>query len=96
MTTPSDPAAVMSIRKITANITTFSAPFSRFGLFKIGGRGTLGMPFRLFPPSPLYQLIAPSPPTEQHLRHLLPCRPDPGCARDHRLLPDLLYHRPGL
>jgi len=31
----------MSIRHITPNITTFSVPFSRLGLIKFGGRGTL-------------------------------------------------------
>lgn len=39
---PGDPSKVMVIRKVTPEITTFSVPFSRFGLFKIGGRGTLG------------------------------------------------------
>lgn len=38
---PSDPAKVMVIRDVTPNITTLSVPFSRFGLIKIGGRGTL-------------------------------------------------------
>ncbi|KFY62669.1 hypothetical protein V496_04449 [Pseudogymnoascus sp. VKM F-4515 (FW-2607)] len=38
---PSNPSAVMVIRDITPNITTLSAPFSRFGLFRIGGRGTI-------------------------------------------------------
>ena len=38
---PSDPAKVMVIRDVTPNITTFSTPFLRFGLLKIGGRGTL-------------------------------------------------------
>ncbi len=39
---PSNPSAVMVIRDITPNITTLSVPFSRFGLFRIGGRGTIG------------------------------------------------------
>jgi Domain of unknown function (DUF4336) len=38
---PSDPSKVMVIRDITPTITTLSVPFSRFGLLKIGGRGTL-------------------------------------------------------
>ncbi|KAH3006994.1 hypothetical protein KXV73_008790 [Aspergillus fumigatus] len=38
---PGDPSKVMVISKVTPEITTFSVPFSRFGLFKIGGRGTL-------------------------------------------------------
>lgn len=38
---PSDPSAVMVIRKVTENITTLSAPFFRFGHIKVGGRGTL-------------------------------------------------------
>ena len=39
---PSDPASVMVIRKVSPNITTCSAPFARFGRFKVGGRGTIG------------------------------------------------------
>lgn len=38
---PSDPAKVMVIRDVTPSITTFSTPFNRVGLMKIGGRGTL-------------------------------------------------------
>ncbi|RMZ84690.1 hypothetical protein DV737_g942, partial [Chaetothyriales sp. CBS 132003] len=38
---PSDPSKVMVIRDITPNITTFSTPFLRLGLVKVGGRGTL-------------------------------------------------------
>ncbi|MCJ1290406.1 hypothetical protein MMC34_001944 [Xylographa carneopallida] len=38
---PADPSSVMVIRKVTPNITTCSAPFARFGHFKIGGRGTI-------------------------------------------------------
>lgn len=38
---PGDPSQVMVIRQVTPDITTFSVPFSRFGLFKFGGRGTL-------------------------------------------------------
>ncbi|KAL8972949.1 MAG: hypothetical protein Q9183_000250 [Haloplaca sp. 2 TL-2023] len=36
-----DPASVMVIRKVTPHITTCSAPFNRFGRFKVGGRGTI-------------------------------------------------------
>ena len=39
---PSDPSKVMVIRQVTPNITTCSAPFYRFGRFKVGGRGTIG------------------------------------------------------
>lgn len=39
---PAHPADVSIIRAVTPNITTVSAPFLRFGLFKIGGRGTIG------------------------------------------------------
>ncbi|PWY69626.1 hypothetical protein BO94DRAFT_527186 [Aspergillus sclerotioniger CBS 115572] len=38
---PGDPSDVMVIRQVTEDITTFSVPFSRFGLLKFGGRGTL-------------------------------------------------------
>ncbi|KAL7933146.1 hypothetical protein V8C35DRAFT_305055 [Trichoderma chlorosporum] len=38
---PSNPADLMVIRNVTPNITTFSVPFTRFGKFGIGGRGTL-------------------------------------------------------
>lgn len=39
---PSDPAKVMVIREVVPRtITTLSAPFSRFGRVKIGGRGTI-------------------------------------------------------
>lgn len=39
---PSDPARVMVIRDVVPRtITTLSAPFSRFGRVKIGGRGTI-------------------------------------------------------
>lgn len=40
---PSDPSSMMVIRDITPNITTFSLPFARFGVVKVGGRATLGM-----------------------------------------------------
>ena len=39
---PPHPEAVSVIRAVTPNITTVSAPFARFGLFKVGGRGTIG------------------------------------------------------
>lgn len=38
---PADPSKVCVIRKVTPNITTCSAPFSRFGYVKVGGRGTI-------------------------------------------------------
>ncbi|KAH7183934.1 hypothetical protein BKA60DRAFT_602905 [Fusarium oxysporum] len=39
---PRDPSAVTAIREIVPNvITTLSAPFSRFGLIRIGSRGTI-------------------------------------------------------
>jgi hypothetical protein len=41
--TPKDPAKVTVIRKISENITIASAPFYRFGLIKVGGRGTFGI-----------------------------------------------------
>lgn len=39
---PSNPSATMVIRDITPNIVTMSLPFARFGIFRFGGRGTLG------------------------------------------------------
>ena len=39
---PANPSAVTVIRDVTPNITTLSAPFNRFGRFKVGGRGTIG------------------------------------------------------
>jgi hypothetical protein len=39
---PFDAAKVMVIRDVVPKtITTFSMPFSRFGLIKVGGRGTV-------------------------------------------------------
>ncbi|MCJ1309915.1 hypothetical protein MMC25_003576 [Agyrium rufum] len=38
---PKDPESVMVIRNVTPNIITCSMPFNRFGLFKVGGRGTI-------------------------------------------------------
>ncbi|KFY13080.1 hypothetical protein V491_06532 [Pseudogymnoascus sp. VKM F-3775] len=32
---------VMVIRDVTPNVTTFSIPFARFGVFRVGGRGTI-------------------------------------------------------
>ena len=39
---PSNPSDVMVIRNISPNVVIFSVPFLRFGLFKVGGRATLG------------------------------------------------------
>lgn len=39
---PSNPADVMVIRDLTPNVVTLSVPFTRVGLFRIGGRGTIG------------------------------------------------------
>lgn len=39
---PSNPSEVMVIRDITPNVVTLSVPFLRFGLIKVGGRGTIG------------------------------------------------------
>jgi len=36
-----DPSEVMVIRKVTPEITTLSTPFWRFGVLKVGGRGTI-------------------------------------------------------
>lgn len=38
---PSDPAKVMVFRDILPNMTTFSSPFARFGVLKVGGRATI-------------------------------------------------------
>lgn len=38
---PQDPSSTMSIRDLDATTTTFSTPFLRFGLVKVGGRATL-------------------------------------------------------
>ena len=38
---PKNPSACSVIRAVTPNIVTISAPFLRFGLFKVGGRGTI-------------------------------------------------------
>ncbi|OTB01802.1 hypothetical protein M426DRAFT_323161 [Hypoxylon sp. CI-4A] len=38
---PSNPADVAVIRTITPNITTVSVPFARFGIIRVGGRGTI-------------------------------------------------------
>lgn len=38
---PKDPSSSMSIRDLDSAITTFSTPFLRFGLVKVGGRATL-------------------------------------------------------
>jgi hypothetical protein len=39
---PANPSEVMVIRDVTPNIVTFSVPFARFGVVRVGGRGTLG------------------------------------------------------
>lgn len=39
---PANPADVMVIRDITPNIATLSVPFARYGIFKVGGRATIG------------------------------------------------------
>lgn len=44
---PGNPSDVMVIRDITPNITTLSMPFARFGVVKVGGRATLGMPLQM-------------------------------------------------
>jgi hypothetical protein len=38
---PANPADVMVIRDLTPNIITLSVPFSRFGMLRVGGRGTV-------------------------------------------------------
>jgi len=38
---PTDPEQVMAIRQITPNVVTCSVPFSRFGVVRVGGRGTI-------------------------------------------------------
>jgi hypothetical protein len=38
---PSNPSKVMVIRDVTPNIVTLSLPFTRFGKFRVGGRGTI-------------------------------------------------------
>ncbi|KAI1662406.1 hypothetical protein F4813DRAFT_344431 [Daldinia decipiens] len=38
---PSKPSEVAVIRNITPNIVTVSVPFARFGIFRVGGRGTI-------------------------------------------------------
>ncbi|KAH6651862.1 beta-lactamase-like protein [Truncatella angustata] len=38
---PLTPSDVMVIREITPNVITLSVPFSRFGLVRVGGRGTI-------------------------------------------------------
>lgn len=44
---PSNPSATMVIRSVTPNIVTMSLPFARFGVWRFGGRGTLGKSFTL-------------------------------------------------
>ncbi|KAI1764411.1 hypothetical protein GGR53DRAFT_520366 [Hypoxylon sp. FL1150] len=38
---PSNPADVAVIRNITPNVVTVSVPFARFGMIRVGGRGTI-------------------------------------------------------
>lgn len=38
---PANPAEVMVIRNVTPNVVTLSVPFLRFGIMRVGGRGTL-------------------------------------------------------
>lgn len=38
---PASPEEVMVIRHVTPNIVTCSVPFSRFGVVRVGGRGTI-------------------------------------------------------
>ncbi|XXH02772.1 hypothetical protein Hte_009157 [Hypoxylon texense] len=38
---PSNPSAVAVIRNITPNVVTVSVPFARFGIVRVGGRGTI-------------------------------------------------------
>lgn len=38
---PSNPAGVAIIRNITPNVVTVSVPFARFGIIRVGGRGTI-------------------------------------------------------
>ncbi|KAI1417284.1 hypothetical protein F5Y13DRAFT_152404 [Hypoxylon sp. FL1857] len=38
---PSNPADVAVIRNITPNVVTVSVPFARFGIIRVGGRGTI-------------------------------------------------------
>ncbi|KAI1379017.1 hypothetical protein F4677DRAFT_355594 [Hypoxylon crocopeplum] len=38
---PSNPAEVAVIRDITPNVVTVSVPFARFGILRVGGRGTI-------------------------------------------------------
>ncbi|KXJ93893.1 hypothetical protein Micbo1qcDRAFT_39786 [Microdochium bolleyi] len=38
---PSSPDDVMVIRHVTPNVVTCSVPFSRFGMVRVGGRGTI-------------------------------------------------------
>jgi len=55
---PKNPAEVMVTRQVVPNvITTFSAPFWRFGRIKIGGRGTVG----IYPPRSFSFVYNPFP-----------------------------------
>ena len=81
---PSDPEKVMIIRDILPNITTLSVPFCRVGLFKIGGRATIGMFPRslssiqilsMFLPYLHPSLTSPSQTPHRRPRRLLPRGP---------------------
>jgi len=39
---PTHPSEVMVIRNVTPNVVALSVPFARFGVLKVGGRGTVG------------------------------------------------------
>lgn len=41
--TPSNPDEVMAIRDLTPRMVTLSVPFERAGVFKVGGRATIGL-----------------------------------------------------
>ena len=43
---PTHPSEVMVIRNITPNVVALSVPFARFGVLKVGGRGTIGQSTR--------------------------------------------------
>lgn len=47
---PAHPESVSVIRAVTPNIVTVSSPFLRFGLFRVGGRGTIGKKLLSFLP----------------------------------------------
>ena len=91
---PGDPSKVMVIRKVTPEITTFSVPFSRFGLLKFGGRGTLGN--TLIYPLRIPSLTDPSKTTHRLPGNHLPSSLNPRSPRRHclRRRENQIYHRP--